>query len=163
MLFVNVYNMLRTLRYTDPPRDLISASDLIDRCFATTMRAIRAASSGALNGFSPGALVFSRDMFLDVPLIADIMAIAKERKVRVNESLRKANAKRLSYDYKVGEQVLVKLMDMSPRSKMLDKWEGPYSILTVHCNGTITIQLRQNVEERLNIRRVKPYRSMDKS
>ena len=118
----------------------------------------------AVNGLSPGALVFSRDMFLLVPFIADIMAIARAcKQVQVNESLQKANAKRLSYDYKVGEQVLIKLMDTSPRSKMLDKWEGPYSILTVHCNGTITIQLRQNVEERLNIRRVKPYRSMDKS
>ena len=34
---------------------------------------------------------------------------------------------------------------------------GPYTILQVHVNGTVTIDRGHGVSERINIRRVKPY------
>jgi hypothetical protein len=36
--------------------------------------------------------------------------------------------------------------------------EGPYPINRVHVNGNLTIELRNGVTERINIRRVLPYR-----
>ena len=36
--------------------------------------------------------------------------------------------------------------------------EGPYLIIQVHTNGSVTIELRPGVTERLSSRRVEPYR-----
>jgi hypothetical protein len=35
---------------------------------------------------------------------------------------------------------------------------GPFNITRVHANGTVTIALAPGVIERVNIRRIKPYR-----
>ena len=35
---------------------------------------------------------------------------------------------------------------------------GPFVIVSVHVNGTVVIQRQPNVEERINIRRLKPFR-----
>ncbi|KAG7352383.1 hypothetical protein IV203_008431 [Nitzschia inconspicua] len=37
-------------------------------------------------------------------------------------------------------------------------WE-PYHITTVHTNGTVTIELKPHIYERINIHRIKPYRA----
>jgi hypothetical protein len=42
-------------------------------------------------------------------------------------------------------------------AKLNAKTEGPYTINAVHVNGTITIQRGPGIEERLSIRRVKPF------
>ena len=60
------------------------------------MHAMRTNIHTTLKG-APGALVFGRDMFLDVPLIADWQAIQLHRRTKVNERLRKANMGRRSY------------------------------------------------------------------
>ena len=105
-------------------------------------------------GYSTGALTFHRDMFLDVPIVADLLAIRERQQLSVDESLRRANNKRYAYDYKTGEQVLKKRHEYS---KLGERWDGPYTITRVHVNGNVTVKLRNNVTERLNIRRVKPY------
>ena len=61
-----------------------------------------------------------------------------------------------SFDYQPEQQVLKAVVDPL---KMDPSFEGPYSIVRVHTNGTITIQRAPGIEERLNIRRVRPYRS----
>ena len=40
---------------------------------------------------SPGALVFQRDMLLDIPLIADLHLLQQKRQVLINERLFQAN------------------------------------------------------------------------
>ena len=72
------------------------------------MHAMRTNVTSAL-GSSPGALVFGRDMFLNVPLVADWVTIAKHREQLVNEHLRKANLRRRAYDYAVGDMILKKV------------------------------------------------------
>ena len=115
---------------------------------------MRASISTTLGG-SPGSLVFSRDMFLNIPLIADWHLIAQRREQLVNESLRRQNLKRRRYDYVQGQRVLKKIHDPT---KLGERTEGPYVIQSVHVNGTVTIILRTGVTERINIRRVIPYR-----
>ena len=148
-----VGNVLRTLLYTNPPRNLDEASDLVDDALATAMHAMRTNVATTL-GSSPGALVFSRDMFLDIPLTADWQIIQQRREQLVNEDLRRKNAKRIRFDYAQGQRVLKK---RHKPNKLGLRTEGPYEITRVHTNGTITIQLRQGVTERINIRRVIPY------
>jgi hypothetical protein len=74
--------------------------------------------------------------------------------LRVDNDLRRANSKRTSHDYKVGDKVLKKRHEWS---KLGEKWDGPYVIKQAHVNGNVTVQLCTGVTERLNIRRIKPY------
>ncbi len=105
-------------------------------------------------GSTPGALAFARDMFLNVPLIADWQAIARTHEHHVNENLRCANRKQRQFDYAPGQQVLTKVHDPT---KLGVRTEGPYIIECVHVNGNLTILLREGITERTNIRRVLLY------
>ena len=148
-----VADVLKTRIQSHPPRTLGDARALVDEALATASHAIRANVSQA-TGYSPGALAFHRDMFLDVPLVADLMAIRERRQLAVDTNLRRVNAKRTSYDYAIGQKVLKKRHEWS---KLGEKWDGPFSIERVHVNGNVTIAIRDGVTERINIRRVKPY------
>ena len=102
-------------------------------------------------GSAPGALASSRDMFLNVPLIADWQAIAR---VREHQNLRRANRKRCHYDYAPGQQVLKKVHNPT---KLGVRTKGPYTIERVHVNGNLTIQLRDGISKCINIHRVLLY------
>ena len=105
---------------------------------------------------SPGALVFQRDMLLPLPIMANYNLIRERRQATIDENARRANLRCNFKDNIVGEQVLVMLKSLGTLST---RTEGPYPILQVHVNGTITIDRGNGVTERLNIRRVKPYRA----
>ncbi len=100
-----VTNVLRTLVHTNPPQNMTQARDIIDDALATAMRAMQTTVATTL-GSTPGTLAFARDMFLNVPLIADWQAIARTCEHHVNENLRRANRKRHKFDYAPGQQVL---------------------------------------------------------
>jgi hypothetical protein len=93
-------------------------------------------------------------MFLNIPLVADWNALTTKREHLINANLRRQNAKRRRYDYRTDQQVL---KQVHKPTKLGDHTTGPYTVQQVHVNGSITIQLRPGVTERLNIRRVRPY------
>jgi hypothetical protein len=82
-----VENALRILVHSIPPKNMSSAKDIVDDALATAMHAMQTTVATTL-GSVPGALAFSRDMFLNVPLIADWQAIARNCERHVNENLR---------------------------------------------------------------------------
>ena len=84
-----VGNILCTLLYSNPPQNITQACDIIDSAPATAMHAMRTTVATTL-GSTPGALAFSRDMFLNVPLVADWQTIAQNREQFINENLRRA-------------------------------------------------------------------------
>ena len=98
-------------------------------------------------------MVFGRDMFFDleIPLLAEWELIQRRRPQLVDEALCRMNLKRRSYDCAPNQQVLKKLH--KPNKLGLLK-EGPYRMISVHTNGTITMELRPGVNERISIRRV---------
>ena len=104
----SVNNVLRTLVHTNPPWNMTHARDIKDNALATAMHAMWTTIATTL-GSLPGALAFARDMFLNVPLIADWQAIAHTHEHHVNENLRHANRKRHQFDYAPGQQVLKKV------------------------------------------------------
>jgi hypothetical protein len=63
-----VENVLRILVHANPPKNMSEAKDIVDDALATAM--LRATVATTL-GSAPGALAFSSDMFLNVPLITD--------------------------------------------------------------------------------------------
>jgi hypothetical protein len=105
-------------------------------------------------GSTPGTLAFARDMFLNVPLIADLQAIGRTHEHHVNENLRRANRKQRQYDYALGQQDLKKVHDPT---KLGVRTEGPYTIEHVHINGNLTILLCEEITERINTQRVLLY------
>ena len=56
---------------------------------------------------SPGAAIFGRDMLFDIPFIADWNKIGDYRQHQTDLSTERENKKRVDYDYKVGDRVLV--------------------------------------------------------
>ena len=149
-----VGNVLRTLLHGEPPQNITSAKEYIDEALSIAMHAMRAGIHSTL-GSSPGSLTFNRDMFLNIPLIADWHAITQRREHLINENLIRENQKRRGYDYVPQQRELKK--KWKPR-KLGERTSGPYRVLQTHVNGTLTIELRQGVSERINIRRVIAYR-----
>ena len=151
-------NIIRTTEHTNPPADLEDANRLIDNALATCMHATRCAVSKALQQNSPGAIVFRRDMFMDIPLIADLLTIRNKRQAIVDENLRRQNRKRREHDYAVNDKVW--LHQKSP-DKLQERLIGPYTITRVYTNGTVEIRRPPNYLERVNIRRLTPNRDTE--
>jgi hypothetical protein len=149
-----VGNVLRTLLHGEPPQNIGTAKEFVDEALSIAMHAMRVGIHTTL-GSSPGNLVFNRDMFLNIPLIADWHAITQKREHLINENLIRENQKRRRYDYLPGQRILKKRW--KPR-KLDERMIGPYRVLQTHVNGTVTIELRPGVSERLNIRRIIPYK-----
>jgi hypothetical protein len=93
-------------------------------------------------------------MLLPIKFKANWAEIKARRQDEIRRNNERENKGRKSYDYKVGDQIL--LTDTRKRSKLAPPREGPYLVERVFANGTILIR-RGAVSERVNIRRVIPY------
>ena len=85
-------NVLRTLLHGEPPKNTAKAKVCIDEALSIAMHAMRVGVHSTM-GSSPGNLVFNRDMFLNIPLIADWHAITIKQVHLINENLKKENQK----------------------------------------------------------------------
>ena len=65
------------------------------------------------------------------------------------------NAQRRTYDYAPNQLVLKKVHDPT---KLDIRTDDPFKVQQVHVNGTVPIELCPGVTERINIRRLIPYR-----
>ena len=136
-----VGNVLVVLLYSNPPQNLTQARDIVDQVLATAMHAMQVTIATTL-GTMPGALAFSCDMFLNVPLIADWQTIARPSEQYVNDNLCHENRKRHQHDYAPGQKVLKKVHDPT---KLGVRTTGPYNIEQAHVNGTLTIELHPGI------------------
>lgn len=153
-LHQSIAEVIRTNVYEAPPEHRGQALHVVDDALATAAYAARTALHSAL-GLSPGALVFNRDMLLDIQVVADWEALQQKRRHIVKRNLEAANRSRvIHHDYQVGDKIL-KLV-YKP-NKLEPQAEGPYSIVRVHINGNVTFQKTPLTTERINIRRIKPY------
>ncbi len=94
-------------------------------------------------------------MLFDIPFIADWCKIGVRQQKLTDRGNQQENAKRIDYDYKVGDKVLVINEGILCKAESAYGKE-PWTITTVHTNGTIGIQ-RGTKTERLSIRRVEPF------
>mmetsp|Transcript_18436 Transcript_18436/g.31223 ORF Transcript_18436/g.31223 Transcript_18436/m.31223 type:complete len:1098 (-) Transcript_18436:1467-4760(-) len=154
-LHLSMGNSLRAqLQDNITPRTLEEAKSMMDLAMAHALYAVRTNISEA-TGFSPGALAFHRDMISNHPVAFDFDTINTIRQLRVDKDIQRINSKRYDYDYKVGQQVMKRFFDFG---KLDPRWEGPFVVNQVHVNGNVTIQLKPHVTERVNIRKIKPYK-----
>ncbi len=95
-------------------------------------------------------------MLFNIAFVADWHKIGERRQSLTDRGNQCENAKRIDYDYKVGDRVLVINKDILPKAESAYSKE-PWTITTVHTNGTIRIQCGTNMEQ-LSIQRVGPFK-----
>jgi hypothetical protein len=100
-----VGNVLRTLLHGNPLQHIANAAQYVDEALSISMHTMQAGVHSTLRS-SPGNLVFNRDMFLNIPLIADWHAIPQRREHLIHEKLMRENQKRRGYDYAPQQMVL---------------------------------------------------------
>ena len=142
-------NMIRTIDMShiddddeDPFAGVVSAVCwAIRSTYHTTLKA------------TPGQLVFGRDMIFNIEHQADWQLIREKKLARMKDNNARENARRIEHDYAVGD--LVSLVKAEFSKAEADR-EGPYEIIRVHTNGTVTVR-KDRVEKRLNIRQCTPW------
>jgi hypothetical protein len=92
-------------------------------------------------------------MIWNLPHIADWRFIQQRKQDMINKNNERENSKRIEHDYAVGDMILKKL---SNTYKLERSKTGPYEIIRVHTNGTVTIKDGATTE-RLNICQIDPY------
>jgi hypothetical protein len=143
--------MLRTAKLDTA--NLVNASD-IDIFLADAAWAICSTHHTVLKA-SPGAAIFGQDMLFDILFIADWKKIGEHMQRLTDLNTARENKGRIDYDYKVGQRIPVWNEGILRKAQSI--WQkDPWTIMTVHTNGTITIQ-HGNKLERVNIRRVKLF------
>jgi len=81
-----IKNVLRPLLHAHFPQTAEAANDIIDTALATASYASGASLHCTLH-VSPGALVFQRDMLLNIPLITDLALIQENCQALIDENL----------------------------------------------------------------------------
>lgn len=145
-----ISNMLRCM---DLPNMMLNPEDPWTSVLASVAYSIRCAHHRGLQA-SPAQLVYGRDMILPITHHVEWDLLSKRRQQLVDKNNKNENKHRIHLDYKLEDKIMIINQDI--QRKMDAPNEGPYKIIQVHVNGTVTIQ-RGSVQQRLNIRRVKPY------
>ncbi len=104
---------------------------------------------------SPGAAIFGRDMLFGITFMADWHKIGERRQSLTNWGNQHKNANHIDYNYKVRDKVLV-INEGILRKAESAYGKEPWTITTVHTNGTIRIQ-HGTKTKRLSIWRVQPF------
>ena len=126
----------------------------IDEFLTNASWAIRSTYHTVLKA-SPGAAIFGWDMLFDIPYLADWSKIGDYRQRQTDLNTQRENKARIDFDYKVGGKVLLRKEGILRKSE--SRYDSdPWTITTVHTNGTIRVQ-RGSKSERINIRRVTPF------
>jgi hypothetical protein len=144
-------NMLRTAKLD--MAKAVKASD-IDIFLSDAAWAICSTHYTVLKA-SPGAAIFGQDMLFDNLFIADWKKLGEHRQKLTDLNTARENKGRIDYDYKVGQKIGV--LNKGIHCKAESRWQkDPWIITAVYTNRTIMIQCR-NKEEKIIIRRVKPF------
>jgi hypothetical protein len=94
-------------------------------------------------------------MLFDIPFVADWQKIGEHRQKLTDLNKSHENKGRIDYDYKVGQKEVLRKEGILRNAE--SRWhKEPRLIISVHTNGTITVQCGSK-KERMNIRRVKLF------
>jgi hypothetical protein len=151
-LHQTVANALSPFIHAHPPQNVNDVTMIISTALNTAACSARAAIHSAMQ-ISPGALIFHRDVILEIPIIADLQLLQQQRQAPIDQNLMRANGKHISHDHQPGDEFL--LLTCKPK-KLEPRAAGPFTIHTVHTNGTVTVNHNPCVRERFNIRRLRP-------
>ena len=127
----------------DPINDILSAAAY----------GVRATVHGTTL-YTPGQIIFNKDMVLRTHIEADMELIRRRRRAAASANNIRENKRRIKHDYKPGDKVLM-LPAFNDPKLALNK--GPFVVESYNkANGTLQIR-RGNYIEPVNIRLVRPY------
>ncbi len=152
----SISTMLAISIQENPPKGFEEAANLVQRKCMDTQFSLRATVHSTMK-LSPGELAFGRNMLNPFSTQINWDELLKRKQETIDKYDFKENSKRLDFDYKIGDKVLI-LNKATFRNKLDPSTlpEGPWEIKQVHANGTVSIQ-RNNYLERMNIRRLRPF------
>ena len=143
MLHTAELDMANTVETSDIDVFLTNAAWAIRSTYHTVLKA------------SPGAAIFGWDMLFDIPFLADWNKIGEHRQCQTDHNKERENRSCRDWDYKVGDKVLLRKDGILRKSESWYECD-PWTITSVHTNGTIRVQCGTKSEQ-LNIRRVNPF------
>ena len=79
-----------------------------------------------------------------------------KKQALIDKNTQHENNRRIQHHYKVGDMVLLEKPGIIP--KLESPCDGPYEILEVYDNGTVQIKVNGAVKERVNLRRLTPFK-----
>ena len=88
---------------------------------------------------SPGAAIFGRDMLFNIPFLADWNKIGEHRQHQTDLNTIRENRSHREWVYKVRDKVLLRKDGILRKSESWYECD-PWTITTVHTNGTIRVQ-----------------------
>jgi len=106
--------------------------------------------------FTPGQLVFGRDMILNLPARINWDIIKTRKQNSITKSNLRENLRRIEHEYQVGDLVLKDRNVIQPKLHHLR--EGPFTVTELLANGTARI-VRGPTSEIVSLRRLTPYHS----
>ena len=101
-----VGDILRSIKYKIANED--ETEQAVDSALYTCMHSLRCAVNHTMQT-SNGALVFRRDMLMNVPMIADLDAIRGRQKQLIDNNIIRLNKKRADHNYSVNYRVLLRV------------------------------------------------------
>ena len=90
--------VLHTLIHLCSPQTCLEAQAVVKQVLLTAMHVSYCAFHGSLLNLSPGAVAFQRDMFLDIPLISDVLTLQEAHQEQVDQHVLWTNASWFSHD-----------------------------------------------------------------
>ena len=94
-------------------------------------------------------------MILRTKMEANVELVRQRRKAAIARNTQRENKRRIAYDYKPGDRILI--LSGGHMDPKLQLHRGPYCVLSYNkFNGTLHIQ-RRNYVEPINVRLVRPY------
>ena len=127
--------------------------DPIKEVLAAATYGVRAAVH-SVTGFTPGELVFKRDMLFRTLVEADMELVKARRQKAIDRNNERENKRRLAHTYKKGDKVLILTSKLDPKLKL---HQGPYEVLGYNKeSGTLHIS-RRHYRDSINVRLVRPH------
>ena len=149
-MHLTIGDMLRTMEF-----DGEDWESEVETALQSAAWAIRSTVS-TMSGYTPGQMVFSKDMIMQTAVTADWEKIKHRKRQAAKTANERENRARVRYEYRPGHKVLILLKNEGMGSKLDSPTEGPYEVLKVYNNGTVKIK-RGSYDEIINIRRLKPF------
>ncbi len=85
-------------------------------------------------------------ILFDIPFIADWKTIGEHGQRLTDRNTDRKNEGRIDYDYKVGQKILVRNKGILRKAQSI--WHNdPWTIRTVHTNGTIMVQCGNKIRK----------------
>ena len=106
---------------------------------------------------TPGQLVFGSDMIFNIQHVASWELIHQNKQKLIDKNNKLENAKQVEHIYKKGSLVLLR---RGTENKYKTPYKGPFSILHVNDNRTVSLKVGA-AEDMYNIQRLTPYTKVD--